>query len=197
MARDWARQTRSASLGAHAVWMVPQIFDWVAYHEHGQAQLPHPPSLAEMRCMAWSCLAEGANGLIFYSWFDLWKMDQPTTVKGHTPAREPFDERWRDVTAMAAEIRAFIPMLLSIEPALQPQVEVPPAFAWRALAKDGATWLIAVNNDESLAATATFRFAAPFAQATARFSGAQPTGSGMEWKLILPPLGVQCVRLKR
>jgi len=197
MARDWARQTRSAALGAHAVWMVPQIFDWVAYHEHGEAQLPHPPSLAEMRCMAWSCLAEGANGLIFYSWFDLWKMDQPKTVKGHTPVREPFDERWRDVTAMAAEIRAFIPMLLSIEPALQPQVEAPPAFAWRVLAKDGATWLIAVNNGEQAAATATFRFAAPFAKATARFSGAQPAGSGTEWRLTLPPLGVQCVRLER
>jgi hypothetical protein len=197
MARDWARETRRASLGAHAVWMVPQIFDWVAYHEHGAQQLPHPPSLAEMRAMAWSCLAEGANGLIFYSWFDLWKMDKPKTVDGHTPAREPFDERWRDVTAMAAEIRDFVPVLLSIEPAPQPHVEAPPAFAWRALAKDGAMWLIAVNNDEHAAAPATFRFAAPFAKASARFPGAQPEGSGLEWKLTLPPLGVQIVKLEK
>ena len=88
-------------------------------------------------------------------------------------------------------------MLLSIEPAPQPQVEAPPAFAWRALAKDGATWLIAVNNDEHAGATATFRFVTPFAKAIARFPGAQPIGSGLEWQLTLPPLGVQCVRLDR
>jgi hypothetical protein len=198
MARDWTRKSLRASLGAHAVWMVPQIFDWNAYHKAGdKAPPPHPPTLAEMRAMAWSCLAEGANGLIFYSWFDLWKMDNPKTVDGHTPAREPFDERWRDVTTMAAEIRDFVPVLLSIEPVAQPQAEAPADFAWRALVKDGATWLIAINNNEHAAATAAFRFAAPFAKATARFPGAQPIGGGAEWKLTLPPLCVQCVKLER
>ncbi len=198
MARDWARLSLRASLGAHAVWMVPQIFDWNAYHKTGdKVQPPHPPTLDEMRAMAWSCLAEGANGLIFYSWFDLWKMDKPKPVDGHTPAREPFDERWRDVTTMAAEIRDFVPVLLSIEPVAQPQVEAPPDFAWRVLSKEGATWLIAVNNDEHTAGTATFRFAMPFARASARFPGAQPTGNGAEWKVTLPPLGVQCVKLER
>jgi hypothetical protein len=198
MARDWTRSTREASLGAHAVWMVPQIFDWNSYHKSGDKVVPqHSPTLAEMRAMAWSCLAEGANGLIFYSWFDLLKMDKPKTVDGHTPAREPFEERWRDVTAMAGEIRDFIPILLSIEPAAQPQVTAPADCAWRALAKDGATWLIAVNNHEHAAAAMTFHFAAPFARATARFPGAQPEGSGADWKLTLPPLGVQCLKLEK
>ena len=196
MARDWTRQARRATFGARAVWMVPQIFDWLSYRKEGPAEA-RPPSLAEMRAMAWSCLAEGANGLIFYSWFDLQRMDKSKAEGGRAELREPFDERWRDVTAMAAEIRDFFPELLSIEPAAQPQVEAPPDFAWRALARDGATWLIAVNNDEHAPATAAFRFAAPFAKAAARFPGAPPAGSGAEWKLTLPPLGVQCVRLVR
>lgn len=198
MARDWTRATREASLGAHAVWMVPQIFDWNSYHKSGDKVVPqHPPTLAEMRAMAWSCLAEGANGLIFYSWFDLWKMDKPKTVDGHTPVREPFEERWRDVCAMAGEIRDLIPILLSTEAAAQVQVTASPDCAWRVLAKDGATWLIAVNNHEHDVASLAFHFTAPFAKASARLPGAQPEGAGADWKLTLPPLGVQCVKLDR
>lgn len=197
-ARDWARKTRRATFGSRAVWMVPQIFDWAVYRgAGGDDRKACPPTLAEMRCMAWSCIAEGANGLIFYSWFDLWRMDKTVAEGGRATVREPFEERWRDVTTMAAEIRDFIPVLLSVEPAPVPRIEAPDSFAWRVLAKEGATWLVAVNHDASNSVTAAVRFPASFSKATGRLAGAQPEGGGTDWRLTLPPLAVQCVRLEK
>ncbi len=131
-ALEWARTTVAQTFGARAVWMVPQIFDWTSYKKQGR-----PPTLAEMRCMAWSCIAAGANGLIFYSWFDLWRMDKTT----------PFEQRWKDVTALAAEIREKIPILLSVEPTPALSVEAPESVAWRVFAKDGAVYVLCVNSD--------------------------------------------------
>lgn len=143
-ALEWARETVAQTFGARAVWMVPQIFDWRSYKKpEGR-----PPTLAEMRCMAWSCIAAGANGLIFYSWFDLWRMDKTT----------PFEQRWRDVTAVAAEIRRWIPVLLSLEPAPPPAVEAPRHVAWRVFAKNGVVYVLCVNSNEKDSACVRIRF---------------------------------------
>jgi hypothetical protein len=160
MALQWARTTVEQTFGARAVWMVPQIFDWTSYKKpNGRA-----PTLAEMRCMTWSCIAAGANGLIFYSWFDLWKMDK--TV--------PFEQRWKDVTTMAEEIRRWIPVLLSVESAPMPTVEAPASVAWRLFAKDGAVFLLCVNSDDK-----------------------QPAHVHVAKRTVeLPPLDVQFVRLR-
>ena len=56
--------------------------------------------------MAWQCVAAGANGLVFYSFFDLFKMKD----------RDPFEKRWADVCEMAEEIKRFIPVILSADP---------------------------------------------------------------------------------
>jgi hypothetical protein len=140
---DWARTTVAQTFGARAVWMVPQVFDWTSYKKPGS----RAPTLAEMRCMAWSCIAAGANGLVFYSWFDLQRMDK--TV--------PFEQRWKDVTALAAEIRDRIPLLLSVEPAPVPEVEAPASVAWRVFAKDGAAFVLFVNSDDQKPARVRIR----------------------------------------
>ncbi|MBM3858802.1 MAG: hypothetical protein FJ395_04025 [Verrucomicrobia bacterium] len=159
-ALEWTRTTVAQTFGARAAWMVPQIFDWASYKKpEGR-----PPSLAEMRCMAWSCIAAGANGLVFYSWFDLWRMDKTT----------PFEQRWRDVTTMADEIRRWIPVLLSVERASLLSVEAPATVAWRAFAKDGAVYVLCVNSDDKQPARV------------------QIAGRAVE----LPPLDAQVVRLR-
>jgi len=101
MAADWTKQTVRAVGGRRAVWMVPQWHDWSVY-DPGQA--PRAPTREEVRNMAFQCLIHGANGLIFYSYFDL--------------KRDPlgFEKRWADVTAVGREIRALIPVLLSTDP---------------------------------------------------------------------------------
>ena len=191
----WARSTVEQSFGCRAVWMVPQIFDWAAYRKsEPERKDARPPTLAEMRCMAWSCIAAGANGLIFYSWFDLWKMDKPKQVGGAAIKREPFEERWQDVTSMAAEIRGLIPVLLAVEPAPTPVVEAPPSVAWRSFVKDGAVYLLCVNSDDKQPATASFHFPKALTPREALVGGSLPQGSGADWRFDLPPLGVQMVR---
>lgn len=190
----WARTTVAQTFGCRAVWMVPQIFDWAAYRKTEPDRKQAPPTLAEMRCMAWSCIAAGANGLIFYSWFDLWKMDKPLPSDGHAITREPFAERWRDVTTVAGEIRGLIPTLLAVEPAPTPTVEAPAAIAWRIFAKDGCVYLLCVNSDDLQAATAHFHFPRALTPEETLLGKALPQGAGMDWRFDLPPLGVQMVR---
>lgn len=146
MALDWTRRTHQAGFGRRAVWQVPQIFNWGAYRKGAEREASRAPTALEMRSMAWQCIAGGANGLIFYSWFDLWKMNDV----------EPFEQRWAEVTAMAADIRRMIPVLLSVEPVPAVVVTGPAAVASRQWSLDGALYVLVVNSgtDEAAAQVA-------------------------------------------
>lgn len=152
-ALDYTRRTVAGTAGLKPLWQVPQIFNWASYRREEPPSAYCAPSLEEMRSMAWQCIIGGANGLVFYSWMDLWRMD----ARG-----EPFAERWPDIKTMAGEIADLFPVLLSVEPPVQPDsVEAPPAVAWRLYAKDDATYLATVNSGDD-PATATFHFPRPF-----------------------------------
>ncbi len=144
-AGDWTRTTVQGVHDRRPVWMVPQVFDWGCYRtrESEKAGL-RPPTLPEMRSMAWQCIAEGAKGLIFYSFFDL---RRDTTV--------PFDEQWSKVKEMAAEIKAMAPVILSTEPT--PPISAPPAdwLHWTTRRVGRTVYLMAVN-DERVAHRASF-----------------------------------------
>ena len=91
------------------MWQVPQVFDWAGYKKGPDRDQYRAPTLAEMRAMAWQCIAAGANGLVFYSYFDLYKMDK----------EDPFEKRWKDVCAMGEDIKRYIPVMLSVDPVPQ------------------------------------------------------------------------------
>ncbi|NOY82481.1 MAG: hypothetical protein GXP31_15895 [Kiritimatiellaeota bacterium] len=192
-ALDWTRATVRGALGLKPVWMVPQIFDHASYAKTPEdRKKSRPPTLEEMRSMAWQCIAAGANGLIFYSWFDLWRMD-----KLESPAvRQPFIERWKDVTAMAAEIRRFFPVLLSADdPGPAPRVEAPPTVAWRLYARNGATFVVAVNAATEPAA-ARFRFHRDFSAVQVQLgTAAGAVFDGRELCVSFLPLEPMVVRL--
>jgi len=154
----YTQQTVSGSLGLKPVWMVPQIFNWASYRDN-QDNL-RPPTLEEMRSMAWQCIAGGANGLAFYSWMDLWRMER----KGG----ESFASRWPDVKQMAREIADFEDVLLSIEPVMSPRVDESPTVAWRVYGMDGRTFLVVVNGDEK-PAQVSFDFPRDIADAEVLF----------------------------
>ena len=101
LAADWTRRTLDARGPNSPIWQVPQIFDWAGYREGPAKDAARPPTLDEMRTMAYQCLVEGAKGLIFYSWYDLHKFP------------ETFDARWAEVTQMNAELRAFLPWVIA------------------------------------------------------------------------------------
>ena len=111
-AANWTRNTVANVAKGRPVWMVPQVFNWANYRKTEEERKGlRPPTLAEMRSMAWQCICEGATGLIFYSFFDL-KRDKTA----------PFEEQWGRCKKMAAEIKPMIPVILSVEST--PEVEV-------------------------------------------------------------------------
>ncbi len=131
----WTRSTRDRSYNTRALWQVPQVFDWGAYRKGAEREKTRAPTLAEMRTMAWQCVAAGANGLVFYSFFDLFKMKD----------RDPFEKRWGEVCAMAEEIKRYIPVILSVEPAPSVTCEGPDSVETRVWRSGGDVYLLAVN----------------------------------------------------
>ena len=103
-ATEWTRQTAGGTLGCKPVWQVPQAFNWAAYKKTPEEKAKHrAPTEAELRSMCWQCIANGANGLVLYSFFDLEKR----------PNGEDFDRRWAECCRVGAEIRGQFPVLLS------------------------------------------------------------------------------------
>ena len=101
MAGEWTQLTRKAAGPKRAIWMVPQAHNTSIYRKNGTKYAA--PTFDEMRCMTYQCLVNGANGLVFYSFFDL--------------KRDPlgFESRWSDVKKLGEEIKSLVPVLLSTD----------------------------------------------------------------------------------
>ena len=185
MASTWTRATRKGTMGLKPLWQVPQAFDWAAYKKSPEEKKKNrAPTEAELRSMCWQCIACGANGLVMYSWFDLWK--EPNGV--------PFAQRWAEVCRVGQEIKEQIPVLLAVGPA--PTVSgAPDELAVRTWGKDGAAYVLVVNTtDKPFSASLTL--SEPFGAATAVF-GPAPKLSGTSLGLALAPLEPALVRLTR
>lgn len=130
---EHTRITRKGVFGARAMWQIPQSFDWGGYRVKDKDKT-RPPTFDEMRNMAWQFVAEGANGLVFYS-YDSWER-----MKWRTPP----EQMWNSVCRIGEEVREKFPVFLSDEPAPAVSLVTKDASvrAWR---KDGAVWLLAVN----------------------------------------------------
>jgi hypothetical protein len=88
-----------------------------------------------MRSMAWQCICEGASGLVFYSFFDIRRGPDV-----------PFEEQWERVKRVAAEIKQWAEVLLSVEkpPAVRVRGE---GIHWLAKRHQGKGYLFVVNED--------------------------------------------------
>jgi hypothetical protein len=183
-ALQWTRVTRDQTYHTRAVWQVPQVFDWGAYRKGAERAKSRAPTLAEMRSMAWQCVAAGANGLVFYSFFDLFKMQE----------RDPFEKRWSEVCTMAEEVRRYIPVLLSAEPAPAVTCEGSDAVEVRVWRMGAEVYLLAVNSTSG-PATATVTVSGGFNTMKSEF-GPAPSREG-ETKLLyrFAPLEPVMVRL--
>ncbi len=103
MAADWTIETFKQVGKARPMWQVIQAFNLANYGIGGTNS--RPPTYAEMRSMSWQAICEGATGILFYSWFDVWNQ------KGATMAQK--QQEWEDLKAIAAEIDQAAPALLS------------------------------------------------------------------------------------
>lgn len=148
-AADYTIQCVQSTHGSRPIWQVPQVMNWANYKktEEERAKL-RAPTYEEMRSMTWQCITEGATGLIYYSWFDLKK--EPET----------FDRRWDETKRVAAEVKQWIPMLLSIEPAPQITTADHEWLHWTTRKVGEKVYLFAVN-DEDQAHEANFSLQKP------------------------------------
>ncbi len=185
-ALEWTRVTRDQTYNTRAVWQVPQVFDWGAYRKGAEREKTRAPTLAEMRAMAWQCVAAGANGLVFYSFFDLFKM----------PDRDPFAKRWADVCAMAVEIKRYIPVMLSAEAAPAVTCEGPAAVETRVWRSGSDVYLLVVNGT-SEPVTATLTLAGGCTGVRAEFGHAPQRQADGRLLYALAPLEPVMVRLGR
>jgi hypothetical protein len=84
---------------------VIQAMDWAIYNTPSNEEerlAAKAPTYDEMRSMAWQTICAGANGVFFYSWFDLKRNP-----------RVSFEEQFRYVGSIAKEISMWAPTLLS------------------------------------------------------------------------------------
>ncbi|HEX3000465.1 MAG TPA: hypothetical protein VHR86_09555, partial [Armatimonadota bacterium] len=100
MAAEWTKKSAAISGGKRPLWQVPQAHDWACYNKDPQAK-HRPPTLDEEMVMSYLCLIHGANGLIYYSYFDL----QRDSLG--------FNRRWAEMLVVGNEMKQLIPALLS------------------------------------------------------------------------------------
>ena len=189
-AATWTRVTARGTAGCKPLWQVPQAFDWAAYKKTPEEKKKNrAPTEAELRSMCWQCIACGANGLVMYSWFDLWK--EPNGV--------PFARRWAEVCRVGEEIRKFIPVLLADElngfarPVADSSDGPLSVRAWR---HDGETWLLAVNSFDS-PLDAQIDLSEKCTSATAAFGPAPKLAAdGRRLEVSLAPLEPALVRVR-
>ena len=92
--------------------------------------------------MSWQAIVNGANGLIYYSFFDLRK----------PMVKIPFEESFGRVCRVAAEIKPFIPVIMSIEPAPTAKLVKGDGVDIRIWNYESATYLLAVNSEKEAVA---------------------------------------------
>jgi hypothetical protein len=133
--------------------------------------------------MFWLCIANGANGLIPYSYYDLKK-----------PANGvPFEEAWAEVCEAGEMVKQQIPVLLSVEPAptVSVNIEKVDTRAWR---YNGADYVLVVNgNDKPVEVEVTIGAAAT--KATAEF-GPTPALKGNTLTLKLATFEPAFIKLE-
>ena len=133
--------------------------------------------------MTWQCIAEGANGLIYYSWFDLYSTNRNAGLD--------FPAYWSEFKNVVQEVKDIAPVLLSVEET--PAIAAPEAewLNWTVKRAGKTTYLIAVNNTPE---PHTISFTLPKQAQSARETGtgeALTLEDGRALPLDFPPLGVR------
>ena len=121
------------------LWYAPQTFDWRWYYRGesltwcDQEHL-RMPTREEMSNMVWQGVANGANGIIAYSYSGLRQ-----NLKGAA-----FDKAWADACAFVFEVKKMEPVLLSDDLPLK-EADLPDGISVRAWRSKGRCWYLVVN----------------------------------------------------
>ena len=128
----WTRTTDDEVMGLKPIWQVPQAFAW-ADCRGPERRNDRFPTREEMVNMSWQCVANGANGLVYWCYRLLYQ-------KGKFLV-----DRWADICAAASSVKPYTPVILSDEepPKATGATEDLSVRAWR---YQGDVYLAVVNN---------------------------------------------------
>ena len=128
----WTRTTDDEVMGLKPMWQVPQAFAW-ADCRGPERKNDRFPTREEMVNMTWQCVANGANGIVYWCYRLLYQ-------KGKFMV-----DRWADICAAAASVKPYIPVILSGDepPKVTGATEDLSVRAWR---YQGDVYLVVVNN---------------------------------------------------
>ena len=184
MVTEWMETAAAAMHAAKPVWAVPQLHKWGIYSgKDGERE----PTYDEKRCMAFLGLIGGAKGIIFYSYYDLFR------ETGHSQApADVFERRWGEVTRIAADLRKVIPAALEGELVAVEMSGSGPDVRASAFRLNGHVYLLAANaSSESPQDVAAKLTGAPQGAVRKLFSGGAAKLERDALRDTLPPLGVE------
>ena len=138
MGKVWPAGASAANIvsemfGLKPLWQVPQAFKW--QWDHKDRFEERFPTRRELASMTWQQIAEGANGIFFYSYGQMCNH-----AKGESELMEYFDEI---TVPVAREVKRFIPVLL-LDPG--PVVAAKPAKTRVRTWTDGTSTYVLVCN---------------------------------------------------
>jgi len=172
--------------GMRPQWQVPQVFDWGHYFPD-EAEHPNVrrPTLGEMRSMTWQAVAAGVNGLVYYSYFDIWKDKDPAACEAH----------WQDVVTLAKEVRKMERVLLSDDRPFALGGADAAKLVWRCYSCDGADWLLVANRHNAPFAARLTLPAKAASLDVALGGGVVLAADGSALAVDFPPLGYAFLKL--
>lgn len=185
-----SRALRQMTFGTKGMWLVPQAFawKWLGRREHKGWRAP---TRQEMANMTWQAIAAGGNGILYYSFFDVYNCKARHKEAG---PEDDFEPAFARVCSAAAEVKAFERVLLFGDeaPTVSIDNEQVGVRTWR---EEDETWLLVVNTTKDPQRT-TVTLEEPFAKVMASDFAVVP-----EFKkpgvleLSLPGLGYVMVRI--
>ena len=134
LAAEWTRITRREVMGLRPMWQVIQAFDWKDYGR----KTGRMPTREEMTAMTWHAVANGANGIVYFTHRLLYRDGGKRFLR----------DRWEDICHAAEGVKRFMPILLSGEPVPEAKCENPHV-SIRMQRKSGKLYLIATNSEDN------------------------------------------------
>lgn len=198
-AYKWSKRSFDSTLGVKLTIQVPQAFCWGRYWKKygytAERTINCPqPTYEEMDAMTWMNIAGGANGLMYYSYFDLVARDKEDE---NLPAI-PFDKTFGDIKRVASRVRQHESVLLSDgEPEAFSVTSNPnDAVCFRAYGNNGETWILAVNTTRDKDGAFELTFKRPVKYNGVSLSELDVTTSGNKLSATLKPLQPAFIRIK-
>ena len=199
-AYDWTKQTHEAVWGKRLLVQVPQLFNWGIYNKLNiPPETFRRPTFDEMRAMTWMCIAGGGNGIVGYSYYDIFRFPE-NPKRTEEQKKTAAQTHWSELVKIMEELKSRVPILLSTEDDYLVFQSENKKIAARCYGYSGSAWILLVNTTSE---TQTAEFS-PVAKVSSPLQILNPdelkegkfSVEGAKLRVELPPLIPAWVNVK-